>query len=57
MKLKVVLDLDISQRQFLQKVIGKSKGITPGEYKNALKELISDHLQKESRKEYIRKTA
>lgn len=56
MKVKVVLDLNISQRKVLQKLIGKSKGITPGEYREALTELISDHLRKEIQKQWIRKT-
>ena len=57
MKLKVVVDLDLTQRRYLQSVIGKTKGIKPAEYKEALMEMISNHLMEESRKEVLRKIA
>ena len=57
MKLKVVVDLDLSQRKYLQSVIGKSKGIKPVEYKEALMHLISHHILEEGRKEIVRKSA
>lgn len=57
MKLKVVVDLDITQRKVLQSVIGKSKGITPMEYKEALTQIISDHILKERKKELMKESA
>ena len=57
MKIKVVVDLDISQRRYLQSVIGKTKGIKPVEYKEALVELISHHILDEGRKEILQKSA
>jgi hypothetical protein len=57
MKLKVVVDLDLSQRKYLQSVIGKSKGIKPVEYKEALVELISHHILDERRKDPVQKSA
>lgn len=57
MKLKVVVDLNISQRKVLQNVIGKSKGITPMEYKEALTQIISDHILKERKKELMKESA
>jgi hypothetical protein len=57
MKLKVVVDLDVFQRKFLQGKIGKSKGITPTDYKEALIQLISTHIFDERRKELLEKSA
>jgi hypothetical protein len=57
MKLKVVVDLDISQRKVLQSVIGKSSGITPTEYKEVLVQIISDHIHEKRRKEMLKESA
>ena len=57
MKLKVVVDLDFSQRRVLQSVIGKSKGITPTEYKEALVQIISEHIHEKGRKEMLKESA
>lgn len=57
MKLKVVLDLDISQRRVLQSVIGKSKGITSTDYKEAIVQIISDHIHEKGRKELLKESA
>jgi hypothetical protein len=57
MKLKVVVDLDISQRKVLQSVIGKSRGITATEYKEALVQIISDHIHEKRRKEMLKESA
>lgn len=45
MKLKVVFELDTSKRMVLQKVIGKSKGLKPNDYKKALKKLFEDYFK------------
>jgi hypothetical protein len=57
MKLKVVVELDISQRMVLQRVIGKSKGITPTDYKEALVRIISDHILEKGRSELLKESA
>jgi hypothetical protein len=57
MKLKVIVELDISQRKVLKRVIGKSKGITPTDYKEALVRIISDHIHEKGRKELLQESA
>ena len=54
MKLKVVVDLNISQRKVLQSILGKSKGIKPVEYKEVLLELISNQISEEGRKQILK---
>ncbi len=57
MKMKVVVDLDISQRKVLQKYIGKSKGIRPIEYREALVDLICNHINEQKKLVYLNKSA
>ena len=55
--MKVVVDLDISQRKVLQKYIGKSKGIRPIEYREALVDLICNHINEQKKLVYLNKSA